>query len=68
MSRLGHSEADSGINTAARWCMRGEEMHTLAEEAHGPGVRAMMLRIVADYERLAKRTEEQGKLKKEGRT
>jgi hypothetical protein len=35
------------------WRMRAEKMRTLAEEANDPTVRAMMLRIVADYDRLA---------------
>jgi hypothetical protein len=33
--------------------MRAEKMRTLAEEADDPTVRALMLRIAADYERLA---------------
>jgi hypothetical protein len=32
---------------------RAEKMWTLAEEADDPTVRAMMLRIAADYDRLA---------------
>ena len=33
--------------------MRAEKMRTLAEEADDPTVRSMMLRIAADYDRLA---------------
>jgi hypothetical protein len=33
--------------------MRAEKMRTLAEEANDPTVRSMMLRIAADYHRLA---------------
>jgi hypothetical protein len=33
--------------------MRAEKMRTVAEEADDPTVRAMMLRIAADYDRLA---------------
>ena len=33
--------------------MRAEKMRTLAEEANDSTVRAMMLRIAADYDRLA---------------
>jgi hypothetical protein len=38
--------------------MRAEEMRTIVEETAEPAVRAMMLRIAADYDRLAKHAEE----------
>ena len=42
------------FENATHWRMRAEKMRTLAEEANDPTVRAMMLRIAADYDRLAK--------------
>jgi hypothetical protein len=42
----------------ANWYLRAEELRTLAGEAHDPEVAAMMRRIAADYERLAKWAEE----------
>ncbi len=41
------------FENATHWRMRAEKMRTLAEEANDPTVRAMMLRIAADYDRLA---------------
>ena len=49
--RVPHS--DYLFRTATHWRMLAEEMRTLAEEAHDSTVRAMMLRIAADYDRLA---------------
>jgi hypothetical protein len=60
-------DADGVIESAGHWQMRGEEMRTLAEDVKDPTVRAMMVRIAEDYERLAKWAEEQGKPKKERR-
>jgi hypothetical protein len=40
------------FKTPMHWRLRAEKMRTLAEEAD-PTVRALMLRIAADYERLA---------------
>jgi hypothetical protein len=41
------------FENAKHWRMRAEKMRTLAEEAIDSTVRAMMLRIAADYDRLA---------------
>jgi hypothetical protein len=41
------------FENAIHWRMRAEKMRTLAEEANDPTVRAMMLRIAADYDLLA---------------
>jgi hypothetical protein len=43
---------------AAHWRMRAEELRTFADDAIGPGARATMLRIAADYDRLAKHSED----------
>jgi hypothetical protein len=42
---------------AARWRTRAEAMRTMAEETNDPAVRGLMLRIAADYDRLARRPE-----------
>jgi hypothetical protein len=41
------------FENATHWRMRAEKMRTLAEEDIDSTVRAMMLRIAADYDRLA---------------
>jgi hypothetical protein len=41
------------FKTPTHWRMRAEKMRALAEEANDSTVRAMMLRIAADYDRLA---------------
>jgi hypothetical protein len=42
------------INSGAHWRMRAEEIRTLADDTEEATARAMMLRIAADYDRLAK--------------
>ena len=49
--RIPHS--DYLFRTATHWRMRAEAIRTLAEDAQDSKVRAMMLRIAADHERLA---------------
>src|SRR5271170_6169363 len=45
--------SDYLFKTPTHWRMRAEKMRTLAEEANDSTVRAMMLRIASDYDRLA---------------
>ena len=49
----------NALSNFARWSGRCEEMRIMAEEMHDPTARAMMLRLSADYGRLAERAEEQ---------
>ena len=58
MSTITVFDPDSVINSARHWRMRGEETRTLAEAANEPMVRAILLRLAADYDRLAKWAEE----------
>lgn len=61
MSRIGFLKGYSVLNNARHWRMRAEEIRTLSEDATEPSVVAMMLRIAADYDRLAKWAEERQK-------
>lgn len=45
---------DEAARSASQWHMRAEEIRTAAEDAHSPEVKAMMLRLAADFDRLAK--------------
>ncbi len=46
------------INDSEHWRKRAEEMHTLAEDLRDSQARSTMLRIAADYEKLAARAEQ----------
>jgi hypothetical protein len=54
--RIPHS--DYLFRTVTHWRMRAEAIRTLAEDAQDPKVRAMMLRIAADYDRLARKADD----------
>ena len=53
MTRKSIPHSDYLFRTVTHWRLRAEAMRTLAEEANDSTVRAMMLRIAADYDRLA---------------
>ena len=53
MTRKSIPHSDYLFRTVTHWRLRAEAMRTLAEEANNSTVRAMMLRIAADYDRLA---------------
>jgi hypothetical protein len=58
MKREGSFDLNDVFKSAAHWRMRAEEMRTIAGDALDPKARAMMLRIAADYERLAKHADD----------
>ena len=58
MKRRGILDASEVFKSAAHWRMRAEEIRTIAEETRDPMARAMMLRIAADYDRLAKHADD----------
>jgi hypothetical protein len=57
MRTLGPRNSVHVFDSAARWAHRGEEMRTLADEAPDPTVKAMLLRLAADCEFLARHAE-----------
>ena len=58
MKRAGTPDPSHIINNASHWRMRAEEIRTLADECLDPTPKAMMLRIAADYDRLAKHADD----------
>ena len=58
MRRKSVPHPDYLFKTPTHWRIRAEKMRTLAEEADDSTVRAMMLRIAADYDRLAERADD----------
>ena len=58
MRRKSVPHPDYLFKTPTHWRMRAEKMRTLAEEADDSTVPAMMLRIAADYDRLAERADD----------
>ena len=58
MRRKSVPHPDYLFKTPTHWRIRAEKMRTLAEEADDSTVPAMMLRIAADYDRLAERADD----------
>ena len=48
------------IQSAAYWRLRAEELRTIADDAHDPGAKAIMMRIAAD--RLARHADDSAAL------
>jgi hypothetical protein len=55
-----HVDANGSVDEATRWRERSEEIRRLADFAMDSDVRAMMQRMAADYDRLARWAERSG--------
>ena len=51
------------LKSATHWRLRGEEVRTLADDAHDPYTKAVLLRIAEDYDRLAKQVDDRAAFK-----